>query len=548
LYRVVLFYCFLLVPLVLLAEEKIDSVESKKPDAGSVYQARKYRDILNLIDTYYYRELDIDSLSEETFKIMLQSLDDFSYFYDKGEYLVQQNTDKGSSVSFGLNYIPVDGKALVYNVFPEGPARKSGLPSGSLLLSISGRDVTGDSLSGLRDLLNGEEGSSATVVYDFLNSIDSVEIERYSFLLPSVSTAFAIDDSSPAAYVAIDRFSDNTSDEFSATLNNLASQLDIDWKDFKSIIIDLRGNTGGKFRAARDLATFFLDSNQLVSKTMSRSDRFALELRTTRRGELYGIPLIVLVDSETASSSEIFSGVVQDYDLGVLVGQKTFGKGVVQNTWNFKDSTGIRFTVASYMTPSGREVEPRLEYDEESLSEEMFFGLTPEQEASLRAQIEKLGTTKGKVDTYKTRSGRTVFGLKGIWPDIILSDEEYTKMHKILKSKKMYFLVAYIIMKESKNDYLELLSKGENWFIANWWPSEANIERFEKLARSNSLWNDDMFMKDKELMMSSIKAELGLMLFGYGVQKEILARQSSIFDRIEDYYLKALEIMESNDN
>lgn len=523
----------------ILAEE--DTLNSQ---SGSVYQAKKYRDILNLIDSYYYREIDIDSLSEETFKMMLQSLDQYSYFYDKEEYIKQQNTDDGESLSLGFNYLTVDGHAMLYNIFPEGPADIAGMKNGSRLLRIDGRQVHGDSITQLNDLVYGESGDSVEVVFDYFGKQDSLVLVREKFVLPSVNTYFLLEYEEDVPYIAINRFSDNTDLEFSQALDDLMEKSGSAGNDFPAMLIDLRGNLGGKLNAARDLASHFLDSGVVVTRTASRSDAYSIEVKTQKKGDLQNVPLIVLVDEQSASASEIFAGMVQDYDLGVLVGSQTYGKGIVQNTWDFKDSTGIRFTVASYTTPSGREVETKVEYDESSIDESIFFNMSEEQAANLRAQLEKMGTS-GKVEVFKTSKGRSVFGLKGIRPDIMEDNNEYTKMHKLLFQKRMYFLAAYLLVNEGIVER-ESIESDKDAFYKEWQPSPEAMARFQKLAIANSLWNDEMFAKDKDLIVTSIKSEIAHIVFGYGAKEKVLAMESGINDKIDLYLKRSIKIRDGD--
>ncbi len=526
------------------AQEESDSNENEESNElkGAVYQAKKYRDILRLIEAYHYRELDIDSLSEATFEMMMQSLDNFSHFYDKQQYIDQRKTDRGTSVSAGFNYMTVDKKALVYNVYDGGAAAESGIKQGSLVLSIDGQDVTGKNLGKLSELLNGEEGSESTLVLDYFGRIDTFSIKRKPYVLSSITTSFAAPrllDYGVGLYAKLSRFSDETAGEFEALLDSLSLGMDIE--DIGYAVIDLRGNAGGKLDAARDLATFFMDSNTVVTKTKARADKFVFEMRTQERGLLHSVPVIVLTDEVTASSSEIFAGAIQDHDLGVLVGQKTFGKGIVQNTWDFNDSTGIRFTVASYSTPSGREVEPRIEYDESAIDESIYFGMNEKQKAAFEEQIKIYGTS-GRVGVFKTENGRTVIELKGIKPDIETEEREYSKMHQLLESKKMYYLSAYVFAQNNPELFSIVKGMDKESYIAYYEIPPDLVESFGVLAKNNSLWNDEMYDMDNDIMHVYLKAELGHLAFGGDTASRILALSDPKMDRVDEFVREAIKI------
>ncbi|GAB5465419.1 MAG: hypothetical protein Kapaf2KO_08550 [Candidatus Kapaibacteriales bacterium] len=545
---ITLFFIFFFLTFNLQAENGQDSTQSDTNISdtntkGSVYQARKFRDILNLIDKSYRKELDIDSLAEATFKAMLQSLDKFSHFYDKEELEAQNRTDEGKSVGMGFNYLTVDGFPIIYDVFPNSPAatqKTDGvtLKSGMKIIQIDTFRVEGNSLSGFTDLLEGEPGTKSEIIVKFLGELDTFHITREEYVSPSLELATTLSyEDKKGMYISLTRWSAETYDEVTIAIEKHFQTAAPDF-----IVWDVRGNLGGRLNAARDISDLYLDTGKVVTQTKSRDSRFDLTITTSQPPKYNGTPTIVLVDENSASASEIFAGVIQDYDLGLIVGAYTYGKGIVQNTWDFNDSTAVRFTVASYATPSGREVQPDRKFDPKSIDESIFFGMTEEQKQSLLKSMEQVGGTE-KAKIYQSEKGRSIYELKGISPDLFLSNPEHTKMHQLLDRKKLYFIFGYVLIRDNKEYYTTLKSQGEESFLSTWLPSEKELSTFIALCKSNNLWNEEMYAEDKETILLNIKSAFAGILFNGATRKKMLEINSTWVKSLPKYIEESKKII-----
>ena len=385
------------------------------PDTVTAAQIR-VDEVMKFIDGNYTESPDMDKLSTEAINAMLKALDPHSIYIPAKDVERANEGLQGNFEGVGISFQIVEDTIVVQSVIDGGPSEKVGLMVGDKLIRIDGQPATGDSINN-QFVFNHLRGKKGTIVMlDILRqgTVYTFEITRDKVPIYSIDTWFMADDS--IGYIRLIRFARTSVDEFRKALSSLQKQ------GMKALILDLRGNTGGFLDIAYNLANEFLDRNQLIVYTEGRKSP-RQNFRSNGRGKfraerkdstIVSNRLVVLVDENSASASEIVSGAIQDWDRGILIGRRTFGKGLVQRMMPLSDGGQIRLTTARYYTPTGRCIQRP--YDEGSDAYRDDINQRYKHGELVNADsIHFADSLK-----YKTFGGRTVYGGGGIMPDIFV--------------------------------------------------------------------------------------------------------------------------------
>lgn len=374
----------------------------------------KLKTVLELIQNEYVDELDVDSLLEGVFPDLLASLDPHSVYIPASELTAVTSDLEGAFFGVGVSFQILNDTVVVAEVIPDGPAEKVGLQPGDKILKADTVDLTGVNATQQRvfDNLRGKAGTKVELT---IRRSSAAEPLRYDVIrgevpVNSVDAYYMIGDT--IGYVRVGKFARTTYDEFLSALTKLSD------KGARSYIVDLRGNQGGYMDQAIFMANEFLPAGQLIVYTKGRNRDNETVAVSDGNGVFVDVPLVVLTDEFSASASEIFAGAIQDNDRGLVIGRRSFGKGLVQNQTVLPDSSGIRLTVARYYTPSGR-----------SIQKEYVRGEDGKYEADLAdryARGEFYSADSIHLDTskvYHTAGGRKVYGGGGIMPDVFVPED-----------------------------------------------------------------------------------------------------------------------------
>ncbi len=379
---------------------------------------RPYHDKLNtlydIIENDYVDAIDLDSLLETQIPALLKSLDPHSSYIPAADLEAVNGELEGSFGGVGIQFQVMNDTICVVEVIPGGPAEKVGMLPGDRIIAVDTVDIIKRHISDedVRSMLRGQKGTGVSVKVKRNNSPKtlSFDIVRGEIPVTSVDAAYLIEPET--GYVKVNRFSRTTYNEFLQAISQLR------YKGAKSLIVDLRGNGGGYMEPAILMANEFLPAYSNIVMTKGRDTDSNSSIVSDGTGAFTDIPLVVLVDEFTASSSEIFSGAIQDNDRGLVVGRRTFGKGLVQRPIMLPDSSEIRLTVQRYYTPSGRCIQKNFQrgqadkYDEEIIERynhgEVFNA------ASINLKTNEI---------FKTLNGRTVYGSGGIMPDVFVPSD-----------------------------------------------------------------------------------------------------------------------------
>lgn len=308
--------------------------------------------VRNKLYEYYDGKISDDVLVEGAIKGMTNSLEDpYTVFMNKKEFLDFNSQTEGAYTGLGLQVGVKEDNIVVIAPFDDSPAKKAGVISGDIIEKVNGTDVSGKELEKAVSMMKGKENESVTLTLNRKGkgSFDVI-MKRAKIELITVKGEMLENN---VGYIELTMFDEHTADNFQKKLSELQS------KGMKSLIVDLRGNPGGLLDQCVDITSNFVPEGKVITYTIDK-DKNKKEYKS-KGGSAIGMPLTVLTDGGTASASEIFSGAVRDYKVGTLVGEKTFGKGVVQtmlyrNVDGFDDGTALKVTISKYYTPVGENI------------------------------------------------------------------------------------------------------------------------------------------------------------------------------------------------
>lgn len=341
------------------------------------------------IDTYYLRDTDKEQYAEGVYKGLLESLGDpYSTYYTKEEYDEVMTKSSGTYCGIGAS-VAQDAKSGVITIvapFEGSPAEKAGILPGDIVYKVEGKEVTGEDLSEVVSRMKGEEGTilAMSVLRD--TKIVDVTIVRKEIETPTVQAKMLENEN--IGYIRISGFEGVTAEQFRSALDELEK------KGQKGLIIDLRGNGGGRLDAVVDMLDRMLPEGVIVS-TKTKEGK-GEEYKSSGK-EQFNKPLAVLINGNSASASEVFAGAIQDYGIGKLVGMTSFGKGIVQTVFKLDDGSAVKLTTSEYFTPKGRNIHGK--------------GLTPDVEVELNQELEKKVNIKESDDNQLQKAVDVVKGM-----------------------------------------------------------------------------------------------------------------------------------------
>lgn len=383
------------------------------PD-NPVENLRKLEEAFTLIQRNYVDEVDAKWLSEEAIVGMLDRLDPHSIYISAEEIGEVQDQFQGSFGGIGIWFeVPESDTATVVSTISGGPSEAVGLMAGDRIVAVNDTSIVGVPSNQITKRLKGPIGTpvEVTVVRPGIPRALTFNITRDRIPIRSVDIGYMLDEQT--GYVKVSRFAVTTADEFREQIQALQRQ------GMRRLVLDLRDNGGGVMESAIRMADEMLRGGQTIVYTQSRNTRFNARAQATDDGLFEEHPVIVLVNAYSASASEIVAGALQDHDRALLVGQRTFGKGLVQQQFELPDGSVLQMTVSRYYTPVGRLIQtPYDGGDEEDYYEQKFSSLSQ----ATFSPSDYLDTIPDSLQ-YKTDGGRLVFGGGGIMPDIVVAPD-----------------------------------------------------------------------------------------------------------------------------
>ncbi|MFB6232192.1 MAG: S41 family peptidase [Salinibacter sp.] len=378
---------------------------NRSPDAELKAPTQKLTQAYQIIRARYVEPVSPESLAAQAVRGIAEGLDPYSRYIGQERMERVQETLKGSFEGIGISYELIRGPSgqdtiFVSTVVPDGPSDEAGLLPGDRIVAVEGESAVGWTRERIRSRLTGPEGTTVkvTVRRPRRASPFHVTIERDQVPLRTLEAAYMMNDTT--GYVRLRRFSRTTHRELSRSLRRLKNS------GMQRLILDLRGNAGGLMRAARNVSDEFLVKDQTIVSARSDHTVYSETWYAEEEGAFQEGPLVVLVDGQSASASEIVAGALQDHDRALIVGRRTFGKGLVQRQFDFDDGSGLRLTIARFYTPSGRLLQRPYEA-------ELSGTAGPDTGSSLS----DAGRDSSSI-IHHTDAGRIVKGGGGIRPDL----------------------------------------------------------------------------------------------------------------------------------
>ncbi len=482
---------------------------------------RRFENAYLYLDNNYPDE-NMTARTEDAIRSMLSSLDPHSIYLEPEISEAEQEAFSGKFQGIGIQFNVIQDTITVVTAISGGPSEKLGIRSGDRIIAIEDSSAIGFTNEDVRNALRGPKGSKVDVTIRRPGTPGQLNytITRDEIPLYTVDASYMLGEET--GYVKISRFAATTHEEFMDAMDQL------DEEGMERIMLDLRGNGGGYMNQALAIAEEFFPSGTQLLSTDSRHSRFTQSYYSSRDGSFQDMPVIVLVDEGSASASEIVSGAIQDHDRGLIVGRRTFGKGLVQQQYALYDSSTIRVTISRYHTPSGRLIQKPYSDGREEYVYEIY-------EREEDAQGDAMEFIKDVPDSlqYHTDAGRTVYGGGGIVPDhIIQSDTSRSAaVVNFMRGKGIAFDIVRDYLDEHGSEFRSTWEEDYQGFREEFeWPEEQKSRIYTMLRdsnmvisnsvsepefRSDSLYIPEGHYEKVEWMTAGImKAELALQVWG----------------------------------
>jgi len=469
-------------------------------------QVVKFQSLLYSIESQYVDSVDIEKIAEASFKALLRELDNQSYYFTSSEYKEIVRQQKGeSSYGIGISFKVFQDTCYITDVIPNSSADSIGLEVGDVILFADGQKITGSNSSKANSTINGAQNTKLELIIKKNSEVGLLELtaNRGVYPVSSVDAAFLISNSK-IGYIKISSFTQTTYQDFIAEVNALKKL------GLEKIIFDLRNVPGGLLEEAIKITGLFLEKDKLITKLTGKNKAYENEYKSTVEPIFKDIPLSIIVNKETASAGEILAGAIQDYDRGLVIGEKTFGKGTVQNAWVFGDSSAFRMTITKYTTPSGRPVEKTDKGEEVNLDTRFM-------DENIKKQIEKSMALFGNSKTtgvFKSEGGRLILAPGGIIPDKVIEEDTLTLLTRVYIERDYIteYALKYSIankrtIKETyKDDYIKFIEKFEI--------TPQMFDEFAKVIDQYKVFNKEMYEQDKAYIINYLKASIAKLIWG----------------------------------
>jgi carboxyl-terminal processing protease len=481
---------------------------------------KKISAMISVIEENYFQDINHEELAYSSIRGMLQTLDPHSYFLEPGHYARLQEEYKGKYFGLGILIQKQEDRLVVISPLEGTPAYRLGIQAGDIISHINGESTKPISSLDAVQKLRGPKGTEVdiTIVREGLEKPLDLTVVRAEIPLYSVPYSFILKDD--IGYIFIRNFAETTTQEFKEKMKSLLEQ------GMKSLILDLRGNSGGVFVQSLELSDEFLPKGALIVSIKGRRNYYNRELRASQNNQYENIPLVILINRGSYSASEIVSGAVKDNDRGLIVGENSWGKGLVQTVFPLSSDSAVAITTARYFTPSGRSIQR----DYTNIEDYRYSKKIPKEEREVRY----------------TAGGREVLGQGGISPDYeVISSYKTLTADLLLRgkffsygrkfaSKATPLSKRYIFPEEQES---EIKNSGNKTVLRKDFVINAEIlEDFKHYLRERKIeFDPDKFETAKEEIIRELEREIFSSV--WGIEEGIKA-----YRKTDPVVLKAFEV------
>jgi len=490
--------------------------------SDSIYeQISKFKDVLSITEKYYVEDIDPEKLTEVAISSLLDDLDPHSTYIPASALTRIHEEFQGSFEGIGIEFQVLNDTLMVVAPIVGGPSEALGILAGDKILKINDTSAVGITQTGVQQKLRGPKGSQVmvSILRPGIRDLIDFEITRDKIPLYTIPASLMVDEQT--GYIQVTRFAATTHDELVQAIGELGNS------GMKRLVLDLRNNAGGYLEQAFRMVDEFLPKGKKVVYTKGRRPEFDDEYLSSGSGRLLNVPVIVLVDNSSASASEIVAGAIQDWDRGLVVGETTFGKGLVQREFNLKDGSALRLTTARYYTPSGRLIQRDYESDRASYTRAAF-----ERDENEGDNLEHVAESDSAKPAFKTLSmGRTVYGGGGITPDYIIKADRLTEYAAHLRSRNVFFEFATGYADHNGQRLKERYGEDVPRYVREFKVDDQMHKDFLALAEEKGVKLDQtMFDKDLKYIDAYIRANLARRLWGPQGSSRVMLDVDSQFE------------------
>lgn len=467
-----------------------------------------FNDVFREVATQYVDEVEPQILINRSIHAMLDSLDPYTVFIDEGEQQQIEILSSGSYGGIGLEAGYRGDQVVIIAPMDGYPAQKAGLRPGDTIQEINERSVRGMTPEEIQRLTIGDVGSEITITISRRGVADSISFTliRERIEIKNINYAGVIGDDDQFAFIHLGRFGQRTSEEVRETLIHLNRD-----RELQGLILDLRNNPGGLLNEAVELIDLFIEPGVTVVETRGRYESHNSVLTTDEPALFADLPIMVLINEGSASASEIVAGALQDLDRAVVLGQNSFGKGLVQTIRPLSYNTSLKITISRYYIPSGRSIQS-IEYS-----------------SDLEDQYVQRPDSVRRV--FRTKNGRAVYDGRGIQPDITFKDQESSLVDLALRKSNMYFYFVNDLVSDRTGDL----------------SAELPDRLFQQFMR---YLMDENF--DFETPVDNHLAQIGLNIENFSVEEQAIVSLDELKALLRDYKISQIydnqEIIEQHLN
>ena len=483
----------------------------------SIYSLVKLAsDIAFKINARYVDKPDIQDLIHSGIRGMIETLDPFSEFLEQSDFEHLMETTSGKYSGLGMTIFLKDGWVTVVAPMEGTPAYRQGLRAGDKIIEIDGKSTEGMNTFEASKLMRGEAGTKVSLKVEREGQDEDLEytIERAVITIKMVPYSGVIEsDGKRIGYIRLARFGEEADNELTDAIENLKSQ------NIEGLIFDLRSNGGGLLNQAVKVANDFLPKGTEIVYTQGRNSDQNRKHYATRDPEIPEIPLIVLVNEMSASASEIVAGAIQDSDRGLVVGNTTFGKGLVQQVYQLSEGNALKLTTAKWYVPSGRCIQKDSHSVRHSNEEEFD-------------EEEMASVDTSKKEIFYTKSGRIVYGGGGITPDVVVDREEFNQLKINLERLSTFFDFSIKYTTEHPN------------ISPNFEVTDEMVEEFRNHLKETDFSYKSRLETELEKMKEIAKDQNALDLYAGKfdeIQKLIDAQKAKEFDENIDFIKRGIK-------